>query len=131
MMKNKYDILISIIIIGLAFLLFCSYLDNRTVEGLLTLSIVLFTIGTVLLIIRLITIYDYKSKSTYNYINKKVICINNIYYLEVLNFTLSKEYYILDSFFSIKDNTIYIVIKDDKGFKVKIKESDLDLIFKL
>ena len=130
-MKNKYDILISIMIIGISIVLFYYYLDNRTIEGLLTLSIVLFTMGTVLLILRLITMYDYKSKSTYNYINKKVICINNIYYLEALNFTLSKEYYILDSFFSIKDNTVYLVIKDDKGFKVKIKESDLDLIFKL
>ena len=130
-MKNKYDILILIIVISLAIFLFCFYLDNRTIEGLLTLSIVLFTIGTVLLILRLITIYNYKSKSTYNYINKKVICINNIYYLEELNFTLSKEYYILDSFVSIKDNTTYLILKDDKGFKVKIKESDLDLIFKL
>jgi hypothetical protein len=131
MMKNKYDILISIIIIGLAFLLFCSYLDNRTVEGLLTLSIVLFTMGTVLLILRLITIYNYKSKSTYNYINKKVICINNIYYLEELDFTISKEYYIIDTYFSIKDNVRYCIIKDNQNNKIKIKESDLLLIFKL
>lgn len=130
MMNNtNKNILYCFLMIISSIILFIIYLDNRHLEGLLSFSIILFILSSTLFIIHIINKFNYRTKPSNNYINKKVICRNNIYFLEELNLTISKEYYILYAFYTIKDDCYYCVIKDNNNNKIKIKEDHLHLIF--
>lgn len=130
MMNNtNRNLLYCFLMIISSIILFIIYLDNRHLEGLLSFSIILFILSSTLFIIHIINKFNYRTKPSNNYINKKVICWDNTYFLEQLNLTISKEYYIIDAFYSIKDDVTYCIIKDNNDNKIKIEENHLHLIF--
>ena len=130
MKKEIKNLLYSVITITISSLiLIYSYIN--TIEELLPLGIVLFFMSVILLFFSIINYCSFKSIPVVNFINKNLLCYNNMINLIEYNITINKHYFIQYYYFSVKDNKHYYMFLDNDLMKNKISEEDLHLLFKI